>query len=203
MVARTPEIKASIAERFNRTLKGKMFKYFTWKGSRKYIDVLQQLVDSYNSSVHRSIKIKPIDVSLWNQELAFSNLYHGKSLSSLYSRKLKQSLNIGDTVRLKYTLKPFDKGYYPNWTYEIFIVAEVIKGDHKFMYKIKDTEGKLDHRLLYDYDLQKIVESIYRIEKVYSNKKRKVQGVEQVYVKWLNFPASYNSWIPVISIVNI
>ena len=41
------ETKASIVERFNRTLKGKMWKYFTANNTLKYIDILQKLVKSY------------------------------------------------------------------------------------------------------------------------------------------------------------
>ena len=57
------DTKASIVERFNRTLKGKMWKYFTAKNTLKYIDVLQKLMYSYNHSRHRSIGMKPADVN--------------------------------------------------------------------------------------------------------------------------------------------
>ena len=57
------ETKASIVERFNRTLKGKMWKYFTANNTLKYIDILQKLVKSYNSSRHRSIGMRPVDVN--------------------------------------------------------------------------------------------------------------------------------------------
>jgi len=48
------DIKAAVIERYNRTLKTKMYKYFTFKNT-SYIDVLQDVVDSYNSTHHRSI----------------------------------------------------------------------------------------------------------------------------------------------------
>ena len=56
------EVKASIVERFNRTLKGRMWKYFTMRSTLKYIAVLQKLVKGYNQSYHCSIRIKPADV---------------------------------------------------------------------------------------------------------------------------------------------
>ena len=52
------EKKASIVERFNRTLKTKMWKYFTAKNTVHYLDVLPEVV-SYNSTYHRSIKMAP------------------------------------------------------------------------------------------------------------------------------------------------
>ena len=54
--------KASIAERFNRTMKGRTYKYFTANNTYRYVDVLQSLIDGYNNTYHRSIKMKPINV---------------------------------------------------------------------------------------------------------------------------------------------
>ena len=55
-------LKASVVERFNRTFKNKMYKYFTAKNTLTYINVLQ-LVSSYNNTYHRSIKLKPSQVT--------------------------------------------------------------------------------------------------------------------------------------------
>ena len=57
------DIKCALAESFNRTLKSKMWRYFTYSKSLRFVDVLQQLVDSYNSTPHRSIKMAPEDVT--------------------------------------------------------------------------------------------------------------------------------------------
>ncbi|XP_070161393.1 uncharacterized protein [Polyergus mexicanus] len=50
-------MKASIVERFNRTLKNSMWKYFTLNGTYKWIDELPRLVEEYNARKHRTIKI--------------------------------------------------------------------------------------------------------------------------------------------------
>ncbi len=60
--------KASIVERFNRTLKEKMYRYMTFNKTKKYIDVLQDLVSSYNNSIHSTIGIAPINVTEANVE---------------------------------------------------------------------------------------------------------------------------------------
>ena len=57
------DFKASVVERFNRTLKQKMWKYFTFSNNQKYFRILDDLVKSYNSSFHRSIKMAPKNVS--------------------------------------------------------------------------------------------------------------------------------------------
>ena len=57
------EGKSVVAERFIRTLKNKIFKYMTAVSKNVYFDVLDDIVDKYNNTVHRSIKMKPIDIT--------------------------------------------------------------------------------------------------------------------------------------------
>ena len=57
-ISENEDVKASIVERFNRTLKGKMWKFFTAHNTHRYIDALPQLVNAYNNTTHSSIKIK-------------------------------------------------------------------------------------------------------------------------------------------------
>ena len=57
------EGKSVVAERFIRTLKNKIFKHMTAVSKNVYFDVLDDIVNKYNNTVHRSIKIKPIDVT--------------------------------------------------------------------------------------------------------------------------------------------
>ena len=54
------DVKASVVERFNRTLKSKMWKYFTFKGTHRYVDVLNDLLHSYNNTFHPYDKNEPI-----------------------------------------------------------------------------------------------------------------------------------------------
>ena len=62
-------IKASLAERFIRTLQSKLARYFDKTGQQKYIDVLQQTVQTYNKTTHSSTKFRPSDVNAENQAL--------------------------------------------------------------------------------------------------------------------------------------
>ena len=50
-------------ERLNRTIKEKMFKYFSANNTRKFVDVLDLLVDQYNNAINLSIKITPKEAS--------------------------------------------------------------------------------------------------------------------------------------------
>ena len=57
-VTRNPDIKVAIVERFNRTLKEQMWRYFTHKNTRRYIDVLQDVVRAYNHTRHSSTRMR-------------------------------------------------------------------------------------------------------------------------------------------------
>lgn len=184
-------VKCAIVERFNRTLKDKMFKYFTAIGRKRYIDKLQDFLSSYNHAKHRSIKMRPIDVTLDNDEIAFQNLYGVSSLREM--RKGKSNLKVGDKVRMRYILGPLDRGYYPNWTDNIYTIAKVINGPIP-VYHLTDSEGVILKQRFYDKDLQKVKENLYRIEKVLKQRVRK--GKLECFVKWLNYPSTQNSWIP-------
>ena len=188
------EIKCSIVERFNRTIKKRMFAFFTLNGIHRYVDNLQNIVDSYNHSFHRSIKMRPIDVTLNNAKMVFKNLY-GYEDKRQYLKKFKQpKLHIGDDVRKKYDLRAFDKGFYANWTDQIFKVQKALSGNKKPYYKVEDTKGSISQKRFYPEELQNVTVTSFRVEKVL--KRRIRNGVKEVFVKWLNHPESENSWIP-------
>jgi len=63
------DLKAAVVEGFNRTLKEKMFRYFTYKNTRRYTDVLEDLLHSYNNTYHRSIGMSPLEVNRDNEDI--------------------------------------------------------------------------------------------------------------------------------------
>lgn len=182
------ETKAAVVERFNRTLKERMWKYFTLKNTRRYIDVLPQLVDSYNNSWHRSIKRKPIEVNEFNAHEVWNTLY-GKNLVKPVSFKFK----INDTVRISKLKGVFEKGYTPNWSTEIFRITKRLKGPK---YKLCDLQGDPITGTFLEPELQKVPFSenkTYQIEKVL---KRRGKGAQaEAFVKWVGYPNKFNSWV--------
>ena len=101
-------------ERFIRTIKEKMFKYFSANNTRKYVDVFDLLVDQYNNTIHSSINMSPVEASREvNENRVWRNLYPefgGLTLSPKFS--------ISDRVRITKKKKTFDKGYTQRWTEE-------------------------------------------------------------------------------------
>jgi hypothetical protein len=185
-------IKCAIIERFNRTLKTKMFKYFTAFGTRRYIDTLEKFLSSYNDTKHRSIKMKPKEVTKNNEKIVFKNLYNGLSMRELIKKVKNPSLKIGEKVRKKYTVGPLEKSYYPNWSDHIYTVDKSIKEENP-LYHLKDYSGKPVKQRFQREELQKVEENLHRIEKIIKSKVSK--GKKQHFVKWLNYPDTFNSWV--------
>jgi len=73
-VTRNPDIKAAVVERFNRTLKEQMWRYFTHKNTRRYIDVLQDIVRAYNHTRYSSTRMQPEIVTRKNARVARENI---------------------------------------------------------------------------------------------------------------------------------
>ena len=104
-------LKASVVERFNRTFKNKMYKYFTTKNTLTYINILPQLVKSYNSTYHRSIKMKPTQVTGANEAKVWDTLY-----GSDVQERVRFKFQVGDRVRIRKVKRMFEKSYLLNYT---------------------------------------------------------------------------------------
>ena len=184
------EEKSSIVERWNRTIKRNMWKYFTANNTHKYIDILPELVEKYNKTYHRSIKTTPIKASKPNNfNHVFKALY-----GNMKQLERKPKFKVGDRVRITKKKKTFEKGFTTNWSEELFIITKV-KITKPPTYEIEDLNGKPIQGTFYEQELQKSKQSSYRVEKVLKRRKAK-NGQKEVYVKWKGYDTSFNSWIP-------
>ena len=100
------EGKSAVAERFIRTLKNKIFKHMTAISKNVYFDVLDDIVDKYNNTVHRTIKMKPIEVT---------GDYYAE-YNEDPSNKKNPKFKVGDNVRISKYKNIFAKGCTPNWS---------------------------------------------------------------------------------------
>ena len=171
------EAKSFIAERFIRTIKNKMYKYMASISKNVYIDKLDNIVDEYNNTKHRTIKMKPTDVK--------DNTYidFGKEVSD-NDPKFK----VGDHVRISKYKNIFAKGYTSNWPEEVFVIKE-IKNTVPWTYVVNDLNDEEIIGTFYEQELQKIDQQEFRIEKVIKRK------VDKLYIKWKVYDNSFNSWI--------
>jgi hypothetical protein len=190
------DIKASVVERFNRTLKGVMWRYLTHTSSGRYIDVLPQLVTAYNNTYHRSIKMAPSEVNAQNESVVRKRLYPPQN------ETLKWRYNVGQAVRMKQTKRVFKKGYEPSWTEEIFTIASLYPSDPP-TYILKDLAGEEIKGKFYEQEIQPIIhkaDDAFVVERVL--KTRRIGTRTEYFVKWRNYPDKFNSWVDNITPIN-
>ena len=177
------EGKSVVAERFFRTLKGKIYKYMTSISKNVYIEKLNDIVDEYNNTYHITIKMKPIDVK--------DNTYINTNKEN---NDTDPKFKVGDRVRISKCKNILAKGYTPNWSEEVFVIKKV-KNTVPWTYVINDLNGEEITGTFYERELQKTSQEEFRIEKVIKRKGNKI------YVKWKGYDNSFNSWIDKASLV--
>jgi len=178
------EEKSCVVERWNRTMREKMFKFFTANSTRRYINVLDEMVSNYNKTRHSSIKMTPTKASMKvNEKAVFMNLY-----GDINPEPVKPKFSIGDKVRITKKKNIFEKGYTPRWTEEVFIVSQIQYTD-PLTYKLTDCNGEEIQGSFYQQELQKTTQEIFRIEKIIRKHGKKS------LVSWLGYPESFNSWV--------
>ncbi len=142
--------KAAVVERWNRTIKEKIHKYLTYHKTFRFVDVLNDIINGYNNTVHSRTKYKPIDVNKFNEHLVYRNLYNIKQIHE------KQSFKIGDKIRVVLGRELFDKGYKENYSKEIFTISKVLISSPHYKYKVKDKKGTVVRGTYYAKELMKV-----------------------------------------------
>ena len=158
--------KAAIVERFNRTLKTSMWKYFYSKETYKWVDILDELVNNYNQTKHSSILMKPADVNKFNKDQVWITLY-GYPLGDFPLPKFR----FDDTVRISKYKNIFKKGYKANFTEESFKIVKVFRG-YPNIYEIEDLDGEPIIGKFYEEELTAVNkhDNVYRVEKILKKK---------------------------------
>lgn len=179
------EKKAAIVERFNRTLKTRMYRAFSEQGHYRWLTLLPKLVNEYNNTVHRTIGMKPREVNECNERLVFERIKR----NTAPRQRVKQIFKVGDRVRVSKYKMVFAKGYTPNWTNEIFTVYRV-QPTVPPTYLLKDHTGEVLEGGFYQHELSKTsVGDVYLVEKILRRKG------DRVRVRWLGFDGKHDTWI--------
>jgi hypothetical protein len=185
-------IKASLVERFNRTLRRKIHAYLTRFREGRYIDRLSEMVDAYNRTPHSALDgLAPVDVNSTNAADLFVSMY--EPVSSLAREAPK--LSSGDHVRTTKHRGAFERGYTEQWTREIFVVDEVRSYESPVVYTLKDLAGEPVIGTYYERELQRVkAPETFIVERVLRSRGRGAR--RERLVKWLGYPDSFNSWVP-------
>ena len=138
------DMKASMAERMQRTIKTRMYKYFTHSGKVDWMNALPKIVNGINNSYHRIIRTTPQQVLDGKAEPAQPEEHVDKV-------RFKE----GDRVRLALEKHIFRKGYKSQWTDEIFTIVRVLP-TKPTTYHVIANDGKLIHGIFYSAEMVRV-----------------------------------------------
>jgi IS30 family transposase len=185
-------LHAAYVERFNRTLQNLIFRYMTENSTNRYIDQLDNILQTYNSRYNRMINMSPIEAeNNPNAELIINNMISKRD--SLIKKEIPK-FKIGDTVRISKQKDRFSRGYQPQSQVEIFKIYAISDNKKIPLYYLNDENNEKIEGGFYSYELTPVNLSIYRIERFI--RRRKFRGQNQVLVKWVGYDDRFNRWIP-------
>src|SRR5436190_564015 len=209
-VTRNPDVKAAVVERFNRTLKERMWRYFTHKNTRRYIDVLQDIVHAYNHTRHSTIKMEPAVVTLENARIARENMNRRWSKKKKKEEEGEENLvrarkakyKEGDLVRVSRAKVAFEKGYEAKWSEEIFRIHRVLEWRKPHVYELRDLAYEVIDGFFYEQELSPINKNLQEGEIIVDRviKSRGRGNNKQLLVSWQGYPSKFDSWIAASSL---
>ncbi|KAL3112524.1 hypothetical protein niasHT_018730 [Heterodera trifolii] len=181
--------KAAVAERAIRTLKTRLYKYFSAKNTSAWVDVLPKFLSAINNSVCRATGHRPNEITDANAREVWKRVY-GEGLVPADKRP---KIKAGETVRIPEPKHIFEKGYIPNYSDHVYTVDEAWSTNPQH-YLLKDYYGTKLKRKFYLPELTKVQideNTMYRIEKKYKERMRDEK--KEILVKFIGFPEKY--WV--------
>jgi hypothetical protein len=193
--------KACIVERANRSLQGLIFKYMTERQTYRYVDVLPELVKTYNKRGHRTLKfISPEQAEKEeNQQFVFNA--HNERFGKIVAKRKEPTHKVGEMVFVKKLPTRMDRGYHEGWRNEYFKIVDINKRMPVPMYLLKSMDdGKNIAGGFYSEEISKIRGNIYKISEVL--KERVYRRKHQLFVSWVGFGDKHNCWIDADSVTD-
>ncbi|XP_029664373.1 uncharacterized protein LOC115236211 [Formica exsecta] len=133
--------------------------------------------------------MRPIDVTSAIVDKLLNTVYSNVNIAA------PARFKVDDPVRVSKFKTIFDKDYTPNWTTEVFKIVKVQK-TNPVIYVLEDSRGNSVAGRFYEYELHHVANpDVHLVEKVIRKKG------DKVYVKWLGFDATCNSWIDINNIL--
>lgn len=149
-----PVTKACIVERFIRTIKSIIYKYFTYTGKKRYIDVLDSLVYIYNNRKHTTIGMSPANVNEENVLAVWEHIQESRERKYARCRNSTKYLE-GDTVRVANPKTVFEKGYTVKWSTDTYTIEKIIR-KKPIVFRLRDCDGCMIKGNFYEHEIQLI-----------------------------------------------
>jgi hypothetical protein len=191
------EPKANYAERVIRTIKSRITRYMTHKQTHRYVDILQDVAKSYNSTYHRGIGMTPDEANTLEAQSQLWLDNYAQQGKPTKKKKQPFKFKIGDHVRISHLRTVFTREYDQTWTGEVYKISNRFLREGIPLYVLKDYQDEDVVGTFYQPELQKVVidpDKMWKIEKVLKTRTRKGVGKEYL-VRWLHWPKKYDSWV--------
>ena len=199
--------KCALVERFNRTLKTVMYKYFTANKTKRWYDVLDNMVAAYNQRPNRTIGVPPATVlTEEDDKRVWRRVYYDSKeartrLADMRPANVDNIANTGDRVRISLTKGHFDKGYVPNWGRQQLVVKEMLPptrgGRPRPVFKLNDTQGQDVKGQYYPEEVQRVpdrLQDVFEVERILRRRTGEDGHIETL-VKFKGWPDKFNRWL--------
>ena len=152
--------KAAIVERAQRTFKGIMHKFMGSNNTNRYIDMLSDIVRTFNIRINRSVKMTPNEAYQQENKNRVLNNLEAYYTRSVRRKKTPPKFRPGDTVRILRQRNPYikEKGYKPKFTDEIFQIHRVDKRLPIVRYTIQDRDGQKIEGSFLKHELSRVIQ---------------------------------------------
>jgi hypothetical protein len=187
------ETHAAVAERVIQTLKRKIYKYFYYKNTKRYINVYKKICSAYNKTYHRTIKMRPDQVCDTNIREVYYNIRQNQKNRAI--GEMKNILKKHDFVRISVRKGPYSKASRgANFSEEVFRIHQALR--HKpVMYKLEDLCGEIIKGKFYSSEITKVIFDLNLIKANKIFRTRKNKGITECLVNPKGWPHKYKIWI--------
>lgn len=184
-VTYSQDVHAALAERANRTIKDRLYRYFTQYKTWRWIDVIDRLVENINNSVNRTTGVAPNSVTYKNSQDIFTKLYKRNPDQEFHEGT---RYKVGDIVRIDREKGKFGKGYLPSYTEELFRITKAKPGDsigNPSYYRIEALNGEQILGIFYNENLSKTtIDPNSRISEIIKERINQ-RGHKEYLVRWI------------------
>jgi hypothetical protein len=174
-ICENPDVNCSVVERVNRTLRDKMFRYFSYKNTYSYLEIFPKFVQGYNATVHTTTRMEPAKVSVTD----VLSIWHRMNEKAQRLKRLAEiKYRVGQYVRISKLKMKFAKGGEQNYTTEIFMICKIIRRTPRPVYELEYLRGQRIDGEFYAEELSpvRITErTTYTIDKIL--RKRVTRGI--------------------------
>jgi hypothetical protein len=186
------EHKAAICEKFQSTIQRLIHTYLMQNETWEYLPYLQQICDNYNNTIHSAIyPLTPAQAENPSNSSILAEA-HSKKRSLMRLKKVEPIYTKGQKVRVSLKKTKFSRGYDQSFSFEEYIISEVLTNRITPFYLLKDTKGRLLRGKFLQHQLTPVNIQTYRGRAI---KHRKRGKRDEYLFEFKGYSPEFNEWL--------